>query len=125
MEQQLTELCISRLVITNEFHETKFEKAVTEAVDESLSALGDRNKQTIYRHLENRYDIRKEEIPRKIAGFAYAIEETFGSVAKLIEVKIIKNLHSKSRDFHYVTNKEELKFIEFINSLQNYLDSQL
>jgi hypothetical protein len=125
MEQQLTILCSPRLVLINELCETKFEKAVTEAVDESLSALGNCSKQTIYRHLENRYGIRKEEIPRKIAGFTHAVEETFGSVAKLIEIKIIKNLHSKNRDFHYATNKDELNFIEFINRLQNYLDSQV
>lgn len=111
--------------MTNELWETKFEKAVTEAVDESLSALGNCSKQTIYRLLENRYGIRKEEIPRKIAGFAHAVEETFGSVAKLIEIKIIKNLHSKNRNFHYATNKDELNFIEFINNLQNYLDLQV
>ena len=111
--------------MTSELCETRFEKAVTEAVDESLSALGNCSKQTIYRHLENKYGIRKEEIPRKIAGFAHAVEETFGSVAKLIEIKIIKNLHSKNRSFHYATNRDELRFIEFINSLRNYLDSQV
>lgn len=123
MEQQLTAFSIPCLLLASEPLGTKFESAVIEAIDESLSALGNSNKQTIYRHLENRYGIKKEEIPLKIAGFANAIEETFGSVAKLIEVKIIGKLHSKNKDFYYVANKEELNFIEFIASLQRYLES--
>lgn len=124
MKQQLTDLCSSCLLLVNEPLETKFETAVTDAIDDSLSALGAANKQTIYRHLENRYGIKKEEIPFKIADFANAIEETFGSVAKLIEVKIIEKVHAKNKDFYYVTKKDELNFTEFIFSFQRYLESQ-
>jgi hypothetical protein len=123
MEKQSTySLCLD---IACESYETKFEKAVAKAVDETLSALGNSNKQTIYRHMENRYGIRKEEIPQKIVRFGYAIEETFGSVAKLIEVKIIKNLHSINKDFHYVANKEEFKFIDFMDGFKNYLGAEI
>ena len=124
MKQQLTDLSSPCLLLANEPLETKFETAVTEAIDDSLSALGVANKQTIYRHLENRYGIKKEEIPFKIADFAHAIEETFGSVAKLIEVKIIEKLHAKNKDFHYVTKKDELNFTEFISCFQRYLEPQ-
>jgi hypothetical protein len=122
MKQQLTALCSPCLLLANEPLETKFETAVTEAIDDSLSALGATNKQTIYRHLENRYGIKKEEIPFKIADFANAVEETFGSVAKVIEVKIIEKLHAKNKDFHYVTKKDELNFTEFISCFQRFLE---
>jgi hypothetical protein len=124
MKHQLTDLSSPCLLLANEPLETKFETAVTEAIDGSLSALGAANKQTIYRHLENRYGIKKEEIPFKIADFANAIEETFGSVAKLIEVKIIEKVHAKNKDFYYVTKKDELNFTEFISSFQRFLESQ-
>jgi len=122
MKQQLTALCSPCLLLANEPLETKFETAVTEAIDDSLSALGATNKQTIYRHLENRYGIKKQEIPFKIADFANAIEETFGSVAKVIEVKIIEKLHAKNKAFHYVTKKDELNFTEFISCFQRFLE---
>jgi hypothetical protein len=122
MKQQSTALCSPCLLLANEQLETKFETAVTEAIDDSLSAFGVANKQTIYRHLENRYGIKKEEISFKIADFANAIEETFGSVAKVIEVKIIEKLHAKNKDFHYVTKKDELNFTEFISRFQRYLE---
>lgn len=122
MKQQLTALCSPCLLLANEPLETKFETAVTEAIDDSLSALGAANKQTIYRHLENRYGIKKQEIPFKIADFANAVEETFGSVAKVIEVKIIEKLHAKNKDFHYVTKKDELNFTEFISCFQRFLE---
>jgi hypothetical protein len=122
MKQQSTALCSPCIFLANEQLETKFETAVTEAIDDSLSAFGVANKQTIYRHLENRYGIKKEEISFKIADFANAIEETFGSVAKVIEVKIIEKLHAKNKDFHYVTKKDELNFTEFISCFQRYLE---
>ena len=124
MKQQLTALCSPCLLLANEPLETKFETAVTEAIDDSLSAFGVANKQTIYRHLENRYGIKKEEIPFKIADFANAIEETFGSVAKLIEIKIIEKIHAKNTDSYYVTKKDELNFTEFISSFQRFLEPQ-
>ena len=124
MKQQLTDLSSPCLLLANEPLGTKFETAVTEAIDDSLSAFGVANKQTIYRHLENRYGIKKEEISFKIADFANAIEETFGSVAKLIEVKIIEKLHAKNKGFYYVTKNDELNFTEFISCFQRYLESQ-
>jgi hypothetical protein len=124
MKQQLTDLCSPCLLLVNEPLGTKFETAVTEAIDDGLSAFGVANKQTIYRHIENRYGIKKEEIPFKIADFANAIEETFSSVAKVIEVKIIEKLHAKNKDFYYVTKKDELNFTEFISCFQRFLEHE-
>ena len=97
-------------------------KPVTEAIDDILSALGNANKQAIYRHLKNNYGINEKEIPYKIEDFARAIEQTFGSVAKLIEIKIIERLHAKYKDFSYTPKKGELNFVEFVYNLQNHLE---
>jgi hypothetical protein len=54
MTQQLTILSIPcTFSFKNEPLKTKFETAVTEAIDESLSVLGENIKQAIYRQLEN------------------------------------------------------------------------
>ena len=106
----------------NDEGSTVFEAAVVQAVDDILTALGENPKEAIYRILKNFYNIRKEEIPCKIEGFANGIEQTFGyAVAKLIEIKIIERLHSRYRDFYYVPKKGELDFVEFIVNLQRYL----
>jgi hypothetical protein len=111
-------------LIQNEPAKANFETAVTEAIDDILSTLGNANKQTIYRLLKDRYDITQEEIPVKTEAFAKAIEQIFGSAGKVIEVKIIERLHSKYKDFYYVQAKGELILVEFISSLQHYLESQ-
>jgi len=102
--------------------EAIFEATVGQAVDETLSALGESPKQAIYRHLKIMYGLNKEDIPCKIEAFASAIEQIFGSVAKLIEIKIIERLHSEYEDFCYVPKNRELDFVEYITDLQNRLE---
>ena len=106
--------------IRNKESETVFENALGQAIDNILSALGNANKQAIYRHLKNNYGINENEIPCKIEDFACALEQIFGSAAKLIEIKIIEQLHAKYKDFAYAPKKGELNFVEFVYSLQHY-----
>jgi hypothetical protein len=126
MSQELTvsdDRC--SFLVQNELLKTDFEMGVTEAIDEIFLSFGNVVKPAIYHHLENSYGIKKEEIPFKIEDFAEALEQTFGSVAKLIEIKIIERLHAKHKDFFYVPKKGELNFVEFVSNLQNYLESQV
>ena len=122
MRQELTDLGVPSFLVQNVPLKTKFEAAVTEAMDDILSAFGNNNKQAIYRYLENRYGMKKEEIPFKIEDFASAIEQIFGSVAKLIEIKIMERLHAKYEDFSYSPQKGDLNFTEFIYNLQHHLE---
>ncbi|MGO8805025.1 MAG: hypothetical protein ACLQO7_00260 [Candidatus Bathyarchaeia archaeon] len=122
MEHPQTILSASYSFLTlNEEPETIFKNAVAHAIDDVLSDLGNINKQAIYRHLKNNYGINENEIPYKIEDFASAIEQIFGSVAKLIEIKIIERLHAKYEDFSYTPEKGELNFVEFVYNLQHHL----
>ena len=102
--------------------EVIFEATVGQAVDDTFSALGESPKQAIYRHLKIVYGINKEDIPNRIEAFASAIEQTFGSVAKLIEIKIIERLHSQYEDFCYSPKNREIDFVEYIADLQSCLE---
>jgi hypothetical protein len=113
------------LLIKNEPVEVIFEDMVGQAVDDTLSALGESPKQAIYRHLKIVYGINKEDIPTKIEAFASAIEQTFGSVAKLIEIKIIERLHFQYEDFCYVPKDGELDFVEYLADLQTRLEPKI
>jgi hypothetical protein len=97
--------------------EVIFEASVGQAIDDTLSALGESPKQAIYRHLKIVYGINKEDIPNKIEAFASALEQTFGSVSKLIEIKIIERLHSQYEDFCYVSKNGELDFVKYVTDL--------
>ena len=126
MRQELTNLSVScSFLVQNEPLKAKFDEAVTEAMDDILSAFGNSNKQAIYNHLENRFGIKKDEIPFKVEAFADAIEQIFGSVGKLIEIKIIERLHAKYEDFSYIPEKGDLNFAEFICNLQHHLEFEV
>jgi hypothetical protein len=75
--------------------ESDFEKLLLEAIDEGLASLGDSSKQAIYFHLEKSFDIKKNEIPRKVEPFKDALERIFGRGANFIETLIIKRLSEK------------------------------
>ena len=73
----------------------EFRKALLEAVDEGLLALGESVRPTIYWHLERRGSIRREEIPDRPGDFASALEGLISAGAKVLEKTIVKRLYSK------------------------------
>ena len=101
-----------------------FETAVTEAIDEVFTNLGENVKRAVYIYLENNYGIKKEQIPGKIEGFSEAIESIFGDSANLVELKIIKTLQRKVKGFAYKSKSKESFFSEYLMALHRHLDCQ-
>jgi len=124
MRQPQTILSVPYPFLTqSEVPEIIFENAVAEAIDDVFSVLGIENKQAIYRQLKNNCGINENEIAYKIEDFARAIDQIFGSGAKLIEIKIMELLHAKFEDLSYIPKKGELNFVEFVYNLQRHLQS--
>ncbi len=73
----------------------KFNEYLIQAVDEALISLGEPVKNTIYFQLENNFNIQKNEIPDKIVEFIDILHKIFGLGASRLEIKFMKNLHSK------------------------------
>jgi hypothetical protein len=85
-----------------------------EAVDESLSSLGDSAKQSIYFHIEKNFKIAKNDIPHRFKEFADGLEKIFGAGAKFIEILIMKNLHEKiGKPLEWDSNREFV-FVEYV-----------
>jgi hypothetical protein len=80
----------------------EFDKFLVEAIDESLSSLGESPKQAILFHLENTFKIKKQEISNNINGFDDALKKTFGPGANFLEKLIINRLCEKA----YLISKE-------------------
>ena len=101
---------------------TDFEKLLLEAVDECLSSLGESSKQAIYFHLEKGFNIKKQEIPRKIEAFALAMEQLFGTGANFLEALFLKTLYEKTG----LTNKENsvkgLTFTETVAAVKQTME---
>ena len=94
-----------------------FEKLLLEAIDEGLSSLGETCKQAIYFHLEKKFKLTKQDIPSRIEDFTEAMENIFGVGAKVLEIRIMKNLFSKMGYlFPYFRTPEGLEFTKYIES---------
>jgi hypothetical protein len=104
--------------------ENSFETAILDAVDAGFAPFGRFGKQVIYLHLESTFKIKKQEIPYKIEEFADAIEQIFGTGAKLIEIRIIEALHERNQDFVHFPKKGELAFAEYVDDLRSFLRPQ-
>lgn len=122
MSQQLTVLTVQYENLgSSEPFKADFETAVMEAIDEVFLSFGKPVKAAIYRMLEKNYGIRKEDIPGKPEVFTNAIESTFGDIAKLIEMEIIRSLHAKIKGFSYKTKRRDF-FITYLGALRVYLN---
>jgi hypothetical protein len=74
-----------------------FNRLLLEAIDETLSCLGESSKTATYCHLETVFSIKKEQIPNMIDDFSRALESLFGLGAKFLEIMFMKSLHAKVR----------------------------
>jgi hypothetical protein len=70
-----------------------FEKLLAEAIDESLSSLGESMKLKVYLHLEERFGVHKSEVPFRTASFAQAVDELFGLDAGDLEAHILRRVY--------------------------------
>ena len=74
-----------------------FDRLLLEAIDETLSCLGESSKTATYSHLGTVFKIKKEEIPNRIDDFSKALESLFGLGAKVLETMFMKILYDKVR----------------------------
>jgi hypothetical protein len=73
-----------------------FNNIFLDAIDHSLSVLGESSKTSIYFHLEKTYGVKKQDIPRKPEEFVVAVEKLFGPGSKFIVNLISKGLCQKA-----------------------------
>lgn len=98
-----------------------FDSLFLEAVDSTLSMLGDSTKETLYLHLKNTRGISKESIPQNIEVFANMLEQVFGQKALLVEARIMETLHSRVPGFRFSPKRGELSFLDYLQSFRCFL----
>ncbi|MGQ9460319.1 MAG: hypothetical protein ACUVRA_03695 [Candidatus Bathyarchaeaceae archaeon] len=73
----------------------KYDDKALKAIDTTLRKIfGDEATRVIYRHLEKRYSLRKDEVVEKIDVFAKGLEEILRSGAYAIEKAILEDIYS-------------------------------
>jgi hypothetical protein len=100
----------------------EFEKFLVEAIDESLSSLGESPKQSILFHLENTFKIKKQEISNNIDGFDDALKKTFGPGAHFLETLIINKLCEKAYLPFKGLPHEEAGFSEILLAVRRLME---
>jgi hypothetical protein len=109
----------------------EFDKLLLESIDEALASLGEAVKNSIYSHLQNDFNIKRDEIPDKICEFSDILHKIFGMGAGRLEVKCMKNICDKVKvsiawpEYDWPMSKwivADLTFHEYVeNAKKNYL----
>lgn len=99
--------------------EKGFGKLLLDAVDSALSSFGDSAKRSVYFHLENKFALKKEQIPNRVEDFDSGLEQIFGLGTRFLEVLIMKNLYNKLGSkgaILTIEHVEEFKFADYVRA---------
>lgn len=101
-----------------------FDEILLGAIDKTLNSLGESVRQSIYFHIENKFSVARNEIPKNLQQFKGGLEEIFGAGAHFIEISIMRNLHTKIGCSQVTVKNKKLEFTEYVDaSKQGYLET--
>ena len=101
-----------------------FDEILFGAIDEPLNSLGESVRQSIYFQIENKFSVARNKIPKNLQQFKGGLGEIFGLGAHLIEISIMKNLHTKIGCSQVTVKNKKLEFTEYVDaSKQGYLET--
>jgi hypothetical protein len=99
-----------------------FQRIMLETLDETMSSLGKKAKQSVYSQLEKTFRITKQDIPIEIETFTIAFEEVIGPGAELLEIEIMRHLYEKiGSKFKYFPKQKNLTFTEYLTAARIFL----
>ena len=80
---------------------------------------------SIYFHLEDKFEIARSEIPRRLADFADGLEKIFGAGAQFLEILIMKKLYERIKNPLGWDESEEFVFVEYVAAARSsFLNGQ-
>lgn len=95
----------------------EFDKLLLSAIDEALTSLGESVKQSIYFHMEHKFNLPRDAIPMNLEEFQEGLERIFGTGSRFIEILIMKNLHSKV-GLQVKIEGEQLEFVKYVAAVR-------
>jgi hypothetical protein len=101
-----------------------FDAVLLEAVDETLSTLGDSARQSTYYHLEKKFQMPRRDIPNRPKDFQNGIERIFGSGARFLEILIMKKLYEKLGSPLLYDEKKDLVFADYVTAAKRSMLSK-
>ena len=92
--------------------ESSIDELIFQAIDEALSILGKKSRESIYYFLESEHGLSKEKIPSNLKRFHEALRMIFGAGAYTLEKHIRSCLEKKFST--YIPLSKDLDLIEFV-----------
>jgi hypothetical protein len=90
-----------------------FDDILRQAINETLSSLGEKAQNAIYENLE-KINVQRSEIPHKIEAFARCLNETLGQDARIVETNIVKRLFENIAIPLQSEEPDELSLIDYV-----------
>ncbi len=104
--------------------ECDFNELFLAAIDETLSSLGESAKTAIYFHLEQKFNVKKHEIPRSVDNFVKALGILFGIGSKSLELMFMKKFHEKVGVDCGQIKPEDFSFSNYVNMVKQKVVSK-
>jgi hypothetical protein len=105
-----------------------FNEILLSSIDESLVALGESIKTSVYFHMEANYNIKKDQIPDNLEKFSDGLEKIFGVGARYLEVLFMKELYLKIKENSNWSDAElaisEVKFSDYVCIVKNKYEEE-
>jgi hypothetical protein len=98
--------------------EKEFDELLQTAIDNALQSLGESVKKSIYFHLEEKFNLKRSQIPGRLKKFQEALEQIFGSGARFLEILIMKNLYIQSEVSISIEN-DQVCFVDYVKEVKN------
>jgi hypothetical protein len=114
----------------NSILQQNFDNLLLQAIDESLSVLGEPVKNGIYTKVMQCLDITVDEIPDHIEDFSGVIHKILGLGASRLEMLFIKKINQKagieieSQQYEWPLCKTvttDMTFVEYVNTIRRQL----
>jgi hypothetical protein len=93
-----------------------FDRLLLNSIDDALLSLGESARQSIYFHIENNFNVPRQQIPHNLENFQFALEKIFGVGARFIEILIMKNLYQKINCPLSMEDNEQLEFVKYMEA---------
>jgi len=101
-------------------YDREFKSLLLGAIDEALNMLGETSKEAIFFFIEEKFGLKKEEIPRNMEEFSNALRMIFGDVGcYFIEEQILNRLYARLGLVY--SRRPEKKFSECIKAVYNII----
>jgi hypothetical protein len=98
----------------------EFNEILLGAIDDALSSLGHKSRVAVYLHLEEKFHLKREDIPQRLEEFSDVLEKIFGLGSRYLEILSMRNLHTK------LANHSKFQLQNLLNknlTFKNYVEA--